>query len=39
MDTELRYGKISWSDLILLTEVSSSGKIRIKYIGSGPAKV
>ncbi len=39
VDTELRYGKISWSDLILLTEASSSGKIRIKYIGSGPAKV
>ena len=32
MDESRRFGKISWSDLVLLTEASASGKVRIKYI-------
>lgn len=33
MDESRRFGKISWSDLVLLTEASVSGNVRIKYIG------
>ena len=32
MDESRRFGKISWSDLVLLTEASVSGNVRIKYI-------
>ena len=32
MDESRRSGKISWSDLVLLTEASVSGNVRIKYI-------
>lgn len=33
MDESRRFGKISWSDLVLLTEASAGGNVRIKYIG------
>ena len=33
MDESRSFGKISWSDLVLLTEASVSGSVRIKYIG------
>lgn len=32
MDESRRFGKISWSDIVLLTEASVSGNVRIKYI-------
>ena len=32
MDESRRFGRISWSDLVLLTEASASGNVRIKYI-------
>ena len=32
MDESRSFGKISWSDLVLLTEASVSGNVRIKYI-------
>lgn len=32
MDTERRFGKISWSDLVMLTEASVCGNVRVKYI-------
>lgn len=32
VDTDRRCGKISWSDLVLLTEASTNGNVRIKYI-------
>lgn len=32
MDESRRFGKISWSDLVLLTEASVSGNVRIKHI-------
>ena len=32
MDSSRKFGKISWSDLVMLTEASVSGNVRIKYI-------
>ena len=32
MDSNRKFGKISWSDLVMLTEASVSGNVRIKYI-------
>lgn len=32
MDSNRKYGKISWSDLVMLTEASVSGNVRIRYI-------
>ena len=32
MDESRRYGKICWSDLVMLTEASVCGNVRIKYI-------
>ena len=32
MDDSRRFGKISWSDLVMLTEASVCGKVRVKYI-------
>lgn len=32
MDTERRFGKISWSDLVMLTEASVCGNVRVRYI-------
>ena len=32
MDESRRFGKIYWSDLVMLTEASVSGNIRIKYV-------
>ena len=32
MDESRRFGKICWSDLVMLTEASVCGNIRIKYV-------
>ena len=32
MDDSRRFCKISWSDLVMLTEASVSGNVRVKYI-------
>ena len=32
MDESRRFGKIFWSDLVMLTEASVCGNIRIKYV-------
>lgn len=32
MDSNRKFGKISWSDLVMLTEASVSGNVRVKYI-------
>ena len=32
MDSSRKFGKISWSDLVILTEASVSGNVRVKYI-------
>ena len=32
MDDSRRFGKISWSDLVMLTEASVCGNLRVKYI-------
>lgn len=32
MDDSRRFGKISWSDLVMLTEASVCGNVRVKYI-------
>ena len=32
MDESRRYGKIYWSDLVMLTEASVCGNVRVKYI-------
>ena len=32
MDDSRRFGKISWSDLVMLTEASVCGKVKIKYV-------
>ena len=33
MDDSRRFGKICWSDLVMLTEASVCGNIRTKYVG------
>jgi len=33
VDENRRYGKICWSDLVMLTEATVSGDVRIKYAG------
>lgn len=33
IDESRRFGKICWSDLVMLTEASVCGNIRIKYVG------
>lgn len=32
MDSNCKFGKISWSDLVMLTEASVSGNVKVKYI-------
>ena len=32
MDESRRFGKICWSDLVMLTEASVCGNVRVKYI-------
>ena len=32
MDSNRKFGKISWSDLVMLTEASVSVNVRVKYI-------
>ena len=32
MDSSRKYGKISWSDLVMLTEASVNGNVKVKYI-------